>query len=347
MKKYNLEELYTTRAKVTIGIVSGTLGIILMLFSIEVNNNTIIDFRNIATIMSAIFGGAIPVFISGIMIALFRVTYFGVNNASLLGVVVAIVNSIGCWYIGKYKINSWKKWTYATIFVLIVSSIALTVLLKNRIDFFSIMAIYWISHCIVSAITYWYVSYSLTSNKVYRRLKKESTKDFLTDLNNVRQFDLVLNSAIKNVREKDENLSLLMVDIDFFKKVNDTYGHKEGDVVLIELGKILSENCRTFDEVSRNGGEEFSVLLLDCPNSQAIRIAERIRHNVEVHPFILTTSTQINITVSIGVASYPETITDLEKLVEKADTELYYAKRTGRNKVCSNQSYLVVNKSEV
>ncbi|MDF2907110.1 MAG: diguanylate cyclase protein, partial [Herbinix sp.] len=99
-------------------------------------------------------------------------------------------------------------------------------------------------------------------------------------------------------------------------------------------------------EVSRNGGEEFTVLLLDCPNSQAIHIAERIRTSVENHPFILSTGFQISITVSIGVASYPETVDDLEKLVEKADTELYSAKRTGRNKVCS-QSCIVVDVSKV
>jgi len=221
----------------------------------------------------------------------------------------------------------------------------LTILLKSITGFLVIMIMYWTAYGIVSAITFTYVSYSLIANSIFRRLQKESTKDFLTDLNNVRQFDLILNNAMKNVREKDETLSILMVDIDFFKKVNDTYGHKEGDVVLKELGKILCKSCRSFDEVSRNGGEEFSVLLLDCPNSQAVRIAERIRHNVEIHPFILSTGTQINITVSIGVASYSETVKELEKLVEKSDTELYAAKRIGRNKVCSDQSCFVINKS--
>jgi diguanylate cyclase len=345
IKRYNFDESYDLNTKIIIGLFSGTLGILLMMFGLKVNNNTIIDFRNIATIMSATFGGAIPVLISGIMIATFRVAHFGINISSIFGVVVVIINSIGCWYIGKRKIESWKKWAYSTVFVSGVSSVALFILLRSRIDFIKIMLIYWVSCCIVSAITYWYVNYSLTANSVYRRLQKESTKDFLTNLNNVRKFDSILNNASKNALEKDENLSLLMLDIDFFKKVNDIYGHKEGDVVLRELGKILSFNSRTFDEVSRNGGEEFTVLLLDCPNSQAIHIAERIRTSVENHPFILSTGLQISITVSIGVASYPETVDDLEKLVEKADTELYSAKRTGRNKVCS-QSCIVVDISK-
>jgi diguanylate cyclase len=104
---------------------------------------------------------------------------------------------------------------------------------------------------------------------------------------------------------------------------------------LKQLANILVENCRSFDTVSRNGGEEFSAILLDCPNSQALRIAERIRLNVNSAPFILSSSIKISITVSIGVASYPETTDDLEKLLESADIALYTAKRTGRNKVCT------------
>ena len=346
VKRYDLEEGNSIRINVTTGLISGTLGILLMLFSIRVTDNAIIDFRNIPIIMAAIYGGGIPVIISCTMIAAFRVVYFGVNTGSLLGVIVAIVNGSCCWYLARRKLRPWKRWTYATLCVLIVSSVALFILLRSKSNFIEIMLLYWSSYGIVSAITYWYVNYSLTANQVFRRLQKESTKDFLTDLNNVRQFDFILNSAIENAREKDENLSLLMIDIDFFKKVNDTYGHKEGDVVLKELGKILTDNCRTFDQVSRNGGEEFSVLLLDCPNEQAVRIAERIRASVEKHPFILSTGVQISITVSIGVASYPETIADLEVLVEKADTELYAAKRTGRNKVCSNQSCAVLQTVE-
>lgn len=156
-------------------------------------------------------------------------------------------------------------------------------------------------------------------------------------LANVRKFDSLLNDAMKNAKEKDEKFSLLMIDIDFFKKVNDTYGHAEGDIVLRELGKILLKNCRSFDIVSRNGGEEFTILLLDYPKIQALQVAEHVRSSVETHPFILSDQIRINITVSIGVASYPQDTNEIEKLLELADMTLYTAKRTGRNKVCSAQ----------
>jgi diguanylate cyclase (GGDEF)-like protein len=98
-----------------------------------------------------------------------------------------------------------------------------------------------------------------------------------------------------------------------------TYGHGDGDIVLKELGKVLSKSCRVFDIVSRNGGEEFTVLLLDCAKENALQIAERIRSNIETHQFILSSGTQISITVSIGVASYPKSLNEVEKLVEMSD----------------------------
>lgn len=334
-KKINHEENNNLRTKIMIGTILGALGCLLMLFSVKVNDNTIIDFRNIAIVISALFGGFIPSIITTTLIAIFRVVYFGVNMASLIGVVAAVLNFFGCWYIATRNIKTLKKWIYAIIYVLAIATIALFLILRNSDDFFIIISIHWISFCLVSAITYRYIDYSLAANKLFHRLQKESTKDFLTGLNNVRQFDFVFNRTMKNALDKEENLSLLMVDIDFFKKVNDTYGHIEGDIVLKALGKVLSENCRHFDDVSRNGGEEFSVLLPDCAYPRAMQIAERIKDAVEIHSFTLSTGMQIHITISIGVASYPETIQDIEKLMEKADTALYAAKRAGRNRVCS------------
>jgi diguanylate cyclase len=334
-KKLKFEDISSISSKIITGIISGTLGCILMIFSVKVNDNTIIDFRNVAIIMSAIFGGALPVYISGIVISIFRITYFGINLSSILGVIVAIINSVGCYYIGNLRIKTSKKWIYATTYILITSSIALSIVLQNRRDFYFIIIIYWISYGVVSTITYWYVSYCLAANKLFHKLQNESSKDFLTGLNNVRQFDFLLNNAIKNCYERGEYLSILMIDIDYFKKVNDTYGHIEGDIILRDLGKIISECCRSGDEVSRNGGEEFSILLFDCPNSLALDIAHRIRKEVEGNRFNLSMGETITITVSIGVASYPETTKNIDKLIEKADNALYDAKRSGRNRVCS------------
>lgn len=191
----------------------------------------------------------------------------------------------------------------------------------------------WIGTLIVSLLVYNYVNYLGYLTHLYRKFKDESSKDFLTGLNSVRKFDIFFNTLADAAQSKNEKLSLLYIDIDFFKKVNDNYGHSNGDIVLRELGSILIKNCRSFDFVSRNGGEEFTVLLLDCEAKQALEIAERIRKTIEMHTFILLDGKKINITISIGVSSYPDTITDSHNLIYEADMALYAAKRSGRNKV--------------
>lgn len=153
-----------------------------------------------------------------------------------------------------------------------------------------------------------------------------------TGLNNVRQFDNELNKIIKEL-SSNSVVSMLFIDIDFFKKVNDTYGHQNGDKVLEDLGKILLSSCSHLDVVSRNGGEEFSVLMTDCPRGKVMEVAERIRLAVQEHKFYLFDGQAINITVSIGVAIYPDTVNDINMIVEKADEALYEAKRAGRNRV--------------
>ena len=251
-----------------------------------------------------------------------------------------------CFHIIDRKIKSdWKKWFSKTLTMLIILLPMLTYLLKNVESVKLILFKYFIVNILFSILEYTLLSYAKTSNELYRIYKKDSTKDFLTGLNNVRNFNRFLYDVTKSAKEKGEKLSLLMIDIDFFKKVNDTFGHAEGDVVLRELGKILLKNCRSFDIASRNGGEEFSILLLDCPRIQALQLAERIRSSIEIYQFILSNETQINITVSIGVASYPEDTNEIEKLLELADMKLFDAKRTGRNKVCSTNVYYNVLQS--
>lgn len=334
--KYDMRSSHFLKLKILAGFVTGILGTILMIFCVHVAGNTILDFRNVVIVLAALHGGVLPAVICGIMIASFRIVYFGVNLSSIFGASLVVIIVIGSSIIARLKIRTSKKWAYCTLYSLIFTSIALVILLNGKVHLPNVLLTYWITTCLVTLIVASYSSYCLKANALFRKLQVESTKDFLTGLNNVRNFDSLFNYAIKNAIENKEHLSLLMIDIDFFKKVNDTYGHAEGDIVLHELGKILSKSSRGFDIVSRNGGEEFTVLLPDCPIANALQIAERIRTNVEAHSFILSSGTKISITVSIGVASYPSIINKIDKLLEISDIALYAAKRTGRNKVCSD-----------
>ena len=134
-------------------------------------------------------------------------------------------------------------------------------------------------------------------------------------------------------------MSFMMIDVDFFKAYNDTFGHDEGDKALRLVGHCLKESLRGADVAARFGGEEFAAFLLDAELAQGLVAAERIRLEIEKHAFSLIKrgkpSGTHSITISIGVASFPDDSSDPIELVEMADSALYRAKREGRNMVCA------------
>ena len=320
--------------KVLVGAWSGLLGILLMLFSVPIVSHVIVDFRYLPILLSAIFGGLLAPVITSIIIGAFRVLYFGVSNASLIALIDAFILGIGFNILYSTKASRKAKWIYSIIYILIVTSISMIILIKNPSILFEILIVYSAAIVLVSYFIFKYLEYLSESVEFHEKLKSEATKDFLTGLNNVRQFKRDFNNFTHQMITKNEYLSLLFLDIDFFKNVNDTYGHNSGDIVLKELAIILKNTCRDFDIISRNGGEEFSVILLDCEASHAVKIAELIRKSVENNNFYISDTVNICVTISIGVTTYPDITQNVDNLIENADTALYEAKRTGRNKVC-------------
>ncbi|MCP5382638.1 MAG: PleD family two-component system response regulator [Kordiimonadaceae bacterium] len=159
--------------------------------------------------------------------------------------------------------------------------------------------------------------------------------DAVTNLYNRHFLDTHLENIFSSVNEKQTNVSLLMLDIDHFKKINDTYGHASGDEVLEEFSKRISSNIRSIDLAARYGGEEFVVVMPETDAGFALFIAERLRKTISDEPFRISGSDQpINVTVSIGVSIVSESCNTKEKLFAEADKGLYKAKETGRNKVC-------------
>jgi len=141
---------------------------------------------------------------------------------------------------------------------------------------------------------------------------------------------------------------VLMMDLDHFKEVNDTYGHLVGSRTLEECGRIIKEALRAGDVASRFGGEEFAAFLLDANYAQGLVAAERVRAAMAEHSFPVTRlddpagETTHRITISIGVAAFPDDATDPIHLVELADSALYRAKRSGRNRICAYRPSLAV-----
>jgi diguanylate cyclase (GGDEF)-like protein len=160
-----------------------------------------------------------------------------------------------------------------------------------------------------------------------------ASHDGLTGLYNHRMFYSLLSEEIVRAQRYKHAVSLLMLDIDHFKRVNDTHGHQAGDIILRGLSDLLGNQARAIDRVCRYGGEEITVILPETDATAAMNIAERLRAAVERQPFDIDSGKTVGITVSIGVATYPQQVDVLEKLVKAADTALYAAKQGGRNRV--------------
>lgn len=333
-KKHLLTPISHIWIRTLYGITAGVLGGFLIPFIIEDNNHIPVDFQNLAIIVSAINGGFLSSFITGLAISLFLIVFGKISYQTLL--MSTIILSISCGLISKCNIQKTKKWIYMITDSLILYFLFMNIVsptTKNNDTVYKTFIIYSVSTIIFGFILYYLCKYIDQSILLFIKFKEDSCKDFLTGLNNVRKFNSLFNDLSKKAVEKKEKLSLIMIDIDWFKKVNDTYGHPSGDAVLKQISSILKRTCRSFDIISRNGGEEFSILLISCTNAQAIEIGEQIRKSIEEYKFILPTGEKINVSVSIGVTTYPDIVNDIEKLIESADIALYEAKHTGRNRV--------------
>ena len=174
---------------------------------------------------------------------------------------------------------------------------------------------------------------SLKHFQRFSSIKNIAIYDTLTNLYNRRYFEERLEVETQKSFFSDTTLSLVMVDIDHFKRVNDTFGHTEGDRVLCEIASLLKTSVRKKDTVARYGGEEFILILPEAGLEESSMIAERIRRLVEDTPFEIGQA-QINLTVSLGISNFPShQARSKEELVKMADLALYDAKRRGRNRV--------------
>ena len=172
--------------------------------------------------------------------------------------------------------------------------------------------------------------------------------DELTGLLTSKSFFSELRRESARAEAESRPFCVLMMDLDHFKEVNDTYGHLVGSRTLEETGRVIKEALRAGDVASRFGGEEFAAFLLDANYAQALVAAERVRVAVENKEFPVTRMDSPNsqeihhITISIGIAAYPDDATDPIHLVELADSALYRAKRSGRNRICAYRPSLAV-----
>lgn len=179
---------------------------------------------------------------------------------------------------------------------------------------------------------------AIENSRLYEMTVQKSHSDSITDLWNHGFFQELLSQALEDAKTNNHPLSLLMIDIDNFKTLNDTFGHQKGDAVLTELARILKESSREADYICRYGGEEFSIILKQTGKAQGFEIAERIRSKVQQHNFNSLVNPEIKMTVSIGLAAFREDSQSKEELIANADKAMYVAKFSGKNKTCAATS---------
>lgn len=182
---------------------------------------------------------------------------------------------------------------------------------------------------------------SIDRAKMLKTLEKLAITDGLTRLYNLRHFYKQLEIEIDRCNRYGHSLALLLLDIDHFKNCNDTYGHLEGDKVLVRLGQIIKVCLRTMDSAYRYGGEEFTIILPETTGKEAKNVAERINASVESERFSTKTGEDFSITISIGVTEYFKE-EQLSTFIHRADQAMYKSKAKGRNRI----SFLASEKAE-
>ncbi|WP_379130103.1 GGDEF domain-containing protein [Paenibacillus sp. sgz500958] len=317
------------------GFLFGIFGIIMMGYSVPVGPDTYANMRYLTIVIIGAYLGSLPAILCAAVLAVSRVIFYEVSYNSISTALILLLGGICCGWIASFPWSRLRKMMVSNALCLVLTFAALYNSLGSLnalMDFLPLQLLI----SLVAGLLIYYVAESIQrSNEQFDKLEIRATTDYLTGLNNLRQFHRHLEAEASRAERYQESLSLLAIDIDHFKVINDTYGHPAGDEVLKQLAGILNQHSRSYDTVSRNGGEEFAVILPDCPLDEAKRAGERIRAAVENDFFLLPSGKKINITVSVGVACYPDTvpIADAHMLNHRADQELYSAKNSGRNKV--------------
>lgn len=322
----------SVKRKVSIVLISSLTTFILMFFSVNLPEAVKIDMRfNVLILLLSYFGSAffVP---TAFFTALLRLTW-GINQAAMYTFILYVILAISMPFFRKKLIRHFNP--TVTVLTLngiyIVSHSFVLYLLYQDVSrslFIGSMNFAFSSSCLI--LVMFFIDDMLYNRNLYLEEKHRAKSDFLTGLYN--------RAAFSRHWEKIENnpgiqqTAFLMLDIDYFKQINDQYGHANGDIVLQQLADILHTQHVEFTDIYRVGGEEFCIILNNVSGPKQRKIAENIRASIEQTLFHLENHQKIHLTVSIGLASLSKE-KNMKKLYRLADKALYLAKEKGRNQV--------------
>ena len=296
-----------------------------------------------------------------------KIVYFGATVSSLSDIKTVPVDrvypgvEVQTTYVNNILDNNLIKkispaWNIVIIMIVAVLTIAIVLLLDSMpvilgsvitIYFvYLISAYYFMIHQnlwleVVSPVIFIIIAFIITvivkyliKSRDFDKQYKLATTDGLTELYNHRYFQEQMQMFCSNAKRYESVFSLIILDIDFFKKFNDNFGHQSGDAVLRQVAFTLKKNVRSSDIVCRYGGEEMSIILPNAKEDEAVSIAQKLCNIVASQKFKLSNNRESNVTISLGVATYGQTDgTEPAKIIESADKRLYHAKENGRNRV--------------
>ncbi|RFU61995.1 diguanylate cyclase [Peribacillus glennii] len=321
------------RCKSLRGICHGIFGVVLMHFGIQLNDGVLIDLRSIPMMLAAFVGGWVPTFTATAIIIVFRLVLYPITFSSLNNIYVLGFSAIIFTLICNSRMSAKRKWVLMPLSFIIILASTFYIVIPEFETAIIIFVQYASAIAFASFGAYIIKSYLSRNDENYEKVKLASKKDHLTGLNNVRSFDQAIGSFFSSAKAQEIDLSLLVIDIDHFKQINDTYGHPAGDKVIKKVAQLLLLSCRSVDFVSRNGGEEFSIIMPDCDTDSCQVIAERIRKAVDKSTSRIS-EVELQVSVSIGYATaVQDNIVSVADLIDKADQGLYKAKQRGRNRV--------------
>lgn len=319
--------------RILYGISLSLLSWMLMQLTIEPVPGVLVDLRHIPVIVAAYFAGPLPTAIVTIVIILYRFS-ISLNSSAYAAALFITLIAVGTSLLVKWlPIYSKRTFTLVTVYATVLHGIVLIYVLADSKLIMDILSVVLPASFISSWLALVITRDIRLTKQSMRTWQQTAQRDFLTGLHNFRAFTDHFDDLKQQTILQQHEVALITVDIDHFKHVNDTFGHEAGDEVLRQFASRLRDGVTDAGFISRNGGEEFSVLVEQLTDVKVLALAEQLRERIATSPFQLSNGTQLPLTASFGVAHFPKSTSQIQQLVTDADVALYHSKQNGRNRV--------------